>query len=115
MEPAAPKASGTLSLFGAPTKKAGPVKKVAPAPKKAVAKKVVAKKAVKKAAKKKTAPAGVPTLARWTQNADGSVSGMIFGSPNFRDNTKITTSPIRGKASAGAVVQTGSGSKYFLS
>lgn len=109
-----PKKSGTFSLFGGAPKKAAPVKKVAPAVKKTVAKKVVAKKAVKKAAKI-SAPAGVPTLARWTQNADGSVTGFISGSPNFRKNTKITTSPIKGKASVGAVVQTGSGSKYFLS
>eukprot|EP00527_Entomoneis_sp_CCMP2396_P007706 CAMPEP_0198142566 /NCGR_PEP_ID=MMETSP1443-20131203/5330_1 /TAXON_ID=186043 /ORGANISM="Entomoneis sp., Strain CCMP2396" /LENGTH=891 /DNA_ID=CAMNT_0043805611 /DNA_START=110 /DNA_END=2785 /DNA_ORIENTATION=+ len=109
VEPEIPNRSGTLSLFQ-------PKKKVAPAAKKAspVAKKVAAKKAVKKAAKKAAIPAGVPTLARWKQNPDGSINGFISNSPNFRDNTKITTSPIKGNASGGSVVQTGSGSKYYL-
>jgi len=63
----------------------------------------------------KLAPRGVPTISNWKLNGDGSVSGKISGSPNFRDGEKVTTSQIvQGRIEAGAVVQTGSGSKYFL-
>eukprot|EP00523_Entomoneis_sp_CCMP467_P000326 CAMPEP_0168746372 /NCGR_PEP_ID=MMETSP0724-20121128/15114_1 /TAXON_ID=265536 /ORGANISM="Amphiprora sp., Strain CCMP467" /LENGTH=952 /DNA_ID=CAMNT_0008794143 /DNA_START=161 /DNA_END=3019 /DNA_ORIENTATION=- len=110
-----PKGSGTLSLFGG-AKKVAPAKKAEPAARKSIPiVKKAAKKAVKKAAKKVAVPAGVPVLSRWKQNADGSITGFISKSPNFRDNTKITTSPIRGKPGSAAVVQTGSGSKYYLS
>ena len=61
-----------------------------------------------------TAPRGVPTISRWKQNRDGSISGFISGSPDFDDGEYVTTSPIKGEASDGAVVRTGSGSKYFL-
>ncbi len=61
------------------------------------------------------APAGVPTLARWRENADGSVTGNVSGSRNFTNGEKITTSKIvRGSFASGEVVVTGSGSKYFL-
>jgi len=36
-------------------------------------------------AEKKQAPKGVPTLSGWRLNGDGSISGNISGSPNFRD------------------------------
>lgn len=110
-----PKGSGTLSLFGGFQRSAPPAKKVAPAVKKAapVAKKVSPKTAATKA-KKATIPVGVPLLSRWKQNTDGSITGFISNSPSFRDNTKITTSPIKGNAAPGSLVQTGSGSKYYL-
>eukprot|EP00557_Chaetoceros_sp_GSL56_P008337 CAMPEP_0176505254 /NCGR_PEP_ID=MMETSP0200_2-20121128/16395_1 /TAXON_ID=947934 /ORGANISM="Chaetoceros sp., Strain GSL56" /LENGTH=1628 /DNA_ID=CAMNT_0017904793 /DNA_START=134 /DNA_END=5020 /DNA_ORIENTATION=+ len=62
-----------------------------------------------------TAPNGVPSIRKWTQNRDGSVSGYIYGSPNFNDGEFITTSPIRTKElTEKSVVTTISGSKYFL-
>jgi len=64
----------------------------------------------------KTAPKGVPSLSNWQKNRDGSVTGLIGGSPNFNEGERITTSPIEsGKLEDGQVVKTGSGSKYFLS
>ena len=63
----------------------------------------------------KKAPAGVPTIGRWKQNPDGSITGLVRGSRNFADGDKITTSPIaKGKIESGQVVRTGSGSRYFL-
>ena len=60
-------------------------------------------------------PKGVPSIGRWKQNRDGSITGYIFDSPSFKDNEKITTSPIgRGIIAAGSVVTTKSGSQYFL-
>jgi hypothetical protein len=108
-----------FSLFGgaakpkavAPAKKA-PVKKTPVAAKKTVAKKAPVKKIpVKKAPVKDSNP----VLSRWTQNADGSITGVISNSNNFKNGTKITTSPVRKGAKAGAVITTGSGSKYKLS
>ena len=61
------------------------------------------------------APVGVPTLSRWRENPDGSVTGNVSGSRNFTDREKITTSRIaKGTFASGEVVVTGSGSKYFL-
>lgn len=101
--------------FGAPAKKTpAPAKKV-PVAKKAVPPKKAAppKKAVPP---KKSAPSGVPALSGWKANADGSVSGSINGSPNFRDGERVTTSPIvKGRYASGEVVTTGSGSRYYLS
>lgn len=57
------------------------------------------------------APRGVPTLSKWRQNRDSSVSGMISGSDAYREGETITTSPITGDAADGALVQTTSGSK----
>jgi hypothetical protein len=63
----------------------------------------------------KKAPPGVPAITRWRQNDDGSVTGLISGSLNFRSGERVTTSPISsGKVQAGEVVRTGSGSRYFL-
>ena len=60
-------------------------------------------------------PKGVPTISGWKLNGDGSISGRISGSPNFKQGELITTSQIqRGRIDSGSVVQTGSGSKYFL-
>ena len=69
-----------------------------------------------KEAPSRKAPRGVPTINKWKENKDGSVTGLITGSPNFSEKERITTSPIEsGAIVAGSVVRTGSGSKYFLS
>lgn len=60
------------------------------------------------------APPGVPTMSRWRQNRDGSITGVISGSKSYRPGESVTTSPINGKAADGTVVQTSSGSKYYL-
>lgn len=58
------------------------------------------------------APSGIPTLSKWKQNADGSVTGLISGSKAFRNNESVTTSPIKTKSlSPDSVVVTVSGSK----
>jgi len=61
--------------------------------------------------KKSNAPRGVPTISKWKQNRDGSISGFISGSPSFEEGEAITTSPITSNADSGKVVQTSSGSK----
>ncbi|GKY97768.1 hypothetical protein MPSEU_000735000 [Mayamaea pseudoterrestris] len=64
----------------------------------------------------RTAPRGVPSISKWKENRDGSITGLISGSPNFRDGERITTSPIAsGRIAAEETVRTGSGSRYFLS
>lgn len=64
---------------------------------------------------KSSAPKGVPTISGWKLNGDGSISGRISGSPNFKNGELITTSQIqKGRIESGSVVQTGSGSRYFL-
>ena len=91
----------TINLFGG---FGGGGSKPAPAPAQVEAAKAAAT----------TAPRGVPTISSWGQNRDGSISGFISGSPSFADGESVTTSPIKGEASDREVVQTGSGSKYFL-
>jgi hypothetical protein len=64
---------------------------------------------------KPIAPSGVPTISGWRLTGDGSISGRISGSPNFRDGEQVTTSQIvQGRIESGSVVKTGSGSRYFL-
>ncbi len=64
---------------------------------------------------KPTAPSGVPTISGWRLTGDGTISGRIRGSPNFRDGEQVTTSQIvQGRIESGSVVKTGSGSRYFL-
>jgi len=115
----------TLSLFGLgggddSATKQPPVQKGKSAPTLKVAKSPtlkVAKSPTLKVAKKSApqAPNGVPTISSWRLNGDGSVSGKITGSPNFRNGETVTTSPIsKGRIEKGSVVQTGSGSRYFL-
>ena len=53
-------------------------------------------------------------IENWSIASDGGIEGRIFDSDDYRDNSKIATSPIRGAARAGGVVTTGSGSKYQL-
>jgi hypothetical protein len=60
------------------------------------------------------APPAVPILSQWTQNADGSITGRVSNSKDFRSGTEITTSPVRKGAKPGSVITTGSGSKYYL-
>jgi hypothetical protein len=68
-----------------------------------------------KAAPVSAAPRGVPTIRRWRVNRDGSVTGIIFGSSNFAEGERVTTSPIAsGNLTNGSTVRTGSGSRYFL-
>lgn len=100
----------TISLFGL----GGGDDKVAPTPSPPANKKQPPAAAKKQAAKKQ-APKGVPTLSGWRLNGDGSISGSINGSPNFRDGERVTTSPIaNGRIDFGSVVKTGSGSQYYL-
>jgi len=59
------------------------------------------------------APKGVPTMTKWRQNKDGSVTGLISGSSAFPNGESITTSPITTKdPSTDSVVTTVSGSRY---
>ena len=69
---------------------------------------------VTEAPKVSNAPKGVPSLSKWKQNGNGSISGLISGSSAYKDGEKITTSAITTSAEGGTVVQTKSGSKYFL-
>ena len=108
----------TLSLFGlgggddSATKQPPSVQKGKSAPTLKVAKSPTLKVAKTSAPQ---APNGVPTISGWRLNGDGSVSGKITGSPNFRNGETVTTSPIsKGRIEKGSVVQTGSGSRYFL-
>jgi hypothetical protein len=66
---------------------------------------------------KKTAPKGVPTISRWKQNRDKTITGVITGSPAFEEGERITTSPITGGmvTTGEVIVTTTSGSRYFLS
>jgi hypothetical protein len=66
------------------------------------------------ASKKADAKQGTPSLSMWAQNLDGSITGFISNSKDFRTGTKITTSPVKKGAKAGTVVTTGSGSQYRL-
>ena len=56
----------------------------------------------------------IPILSQFTQNADGSLTGRVSNSKNFKNGTKITTSPVPRGAKAGQIVKTTSGSKYRL-
>lgn len=99
------KKSTTISLFnfGGGSESTTP----APAP---------APKPQQKKQAKKAPPKGVPSLSGWKINGDGSVTGRISNSPNFREGQIVTTSPIaQGRIESGAVVKTGSGSQYYLS
>ena len=65
-------------------------------------------------AKKAPINDNVPVLSRFKQNADGSITGTVSNSKNFRSGTTITTSPVAKGAKAGQVVKTSSGSQYRL-
>ena len=91
----------TISLFGF----GGDKPKPAPKPPRTPPKSQKAQTGLKRA------PKGVPTIANWSQNRDGSISGFIQGSFSFGDGEAVTTSSIRGKAEGGSVVETASGSR----
>jgi hypothetical protein len=60
-------------------------------------------------------PKGVPSISRWKQNKDKSITGFISGSPAFPDGENITTSPIaKGTIKPGELVVTSSGTRYLL-
>jgi len=106
--PAAAKRSTTISLSGLfPFLAASPAPTGSDAPARGASQPKPSKSFI-------TAPPGVPTLSKFRQNRDGSITAYIFNSPNFKDGEMITTSPIKTNASPGTVVQTSSGSKYFL-
>jgi len=113
IEKAQPRA--TFSLFGLGF---GTADEGLPSPRpstKAIPKKNVGKKKKKKAPIDVVAPEGVPTVSRWNQNRDGSITGIISGSINFNEGERVTTSAIsKGKVAQNEVVTTGSGSRYFL-
>eukprot|EP00591_Stephanopyxis_turris_P002244 CAMPEP_0195506858 /NCGR_PEP_ID=MMETSP0794_2-20130614/401_1 /TAXON_ID=515487 /ORGANISM="Stephanopyxis turris, Strain CCMP 815" /LENGTH=1043 /DNA_ID=CAMNT_0040633319 /DNA_START=15 /DNA_END=3146 /DNA_ORIENTATION=- len=72
---------------------------------------------VKKVAGRAAKPAAkdnIPVLTDFVQNADGSLTGDVSNSKDFRDGTPITTSPVRRGAKAGMLVKTSSGSMYRL-
>jgi hypothetical protein len=101
--------SGTFSLFGAPG-----TQTIAKAP--VVEKKAVQKQTIAISAPKKVAPVvdDIPVISKFKQGADGSITGIVSNSKNFRTGTEITTSPVPRGAKAGSVVTTSSGSKYRL-
>ena len=58
---------------------------------------------------------GTPTLEKWRRNRNGSVTGFIRNSKLYEDGERVTTSPIvKGSFKSGEVVETGTGSKYYL-
>jgi hypothetical protein len=57
---------------------------------------------------------GIPIVSKFTQNSDGSITGIVRNSKSFKNGTEITTSPVKRGAKAGDVVTTSSGSKYRL-
>jgi hypothetical protein len=98
----ASKPSATLSLFGGMLSSPPSQSKSIPVQQSA-------------AGSQKSAPKGVPTIRRWRKNQNGTITGRIYGSPNFTDGEQVTTSPIaQGSLEKGEVVRTGSGSRYFL-
>jgi len=120
----APKTTGTKSISSAPAKAKKTVAKATPfrlgagtfsinqKPKAAV-KATTAKASIpKKVVQAKND--GIPVIKNFKKNPDGSITGKIFGSSNFRNGVQITTSPVRGAVKSGAVVTTSSGSKYKL-
>ena len=118
--PPAPTPAARKPVARTPVRKAPAVKtppKKAPAVKTPPKKAPVVKKPATRAPPARKAPAGVPTLKRWKVNrSDGSVTGLIYGSPVFSDGDRVTTSAIaKGNIAANEVVTTGSGSRYFLS
>jgi len=101
--------SGTFSLFSSPGTQT--IAKAPVAEKKAVQKQTIAIAAPKKVA---TVADNIPVISKFKQNADGSITGIVSNSKNFRTGTEITTSPVPRGAKAGSVVTTSSGSKYRL-
>ena len=64
---------------------------------------------------RKFGPRGVPLLTGWTTNVDGSITGVVSGSPTMNDGDMVTTSPIvSGATRQFESVTTASGSTYYL-
>ena len=65
---------------------------------------------------KTSTPKGIPVLSDWRVNVDNSITGIVSNSPNFVEGERVTTSPIAKPETIddGAIVVTGSGSKYYL-
>ena len=105
-------------MFGGGAKKPTPKAKAATPPKAKAAAKPKAKAAGNNffGAKPKAAPAAgnIPVVSRFRQNQNGSITGIVTNSKNFRNGTEITTSPVKRGAKVGDVVVTSSGSKYKL-
>jgi hypothetical protein len=57
-----------------------------------------------------------PTLQNWRQNSNGSITGVITGSitGNFENGAEITTAVVKQEAAEGGLIETISGTKYFL-
>jgi hypothetical protein len=61
-------------------------------------------------------PEGIPRIEGWKVLEEGGISGIIYGSPSAEDGDYIETSPITsGIIEDRSVVETTSGSRYFLS
>jgi len=57
----------------------------------------------------------IPTLEKWKKNPNGTLTGYITGSSNYDRSSRVTTSRIKwGLIKSGEVVQTRSGTSYFL-
>ena len=59
-------------------------------------------------------PGDFPVVRNWTQHADGSITGLIYQSADYKDGTQITTSPVPEGARVGYLVKTKAGTKYLL-
>jgi len=57
---------------------------------------------------------GVPIITNWIHCADGSIRGQVYNSDKFSDGAEILTSLVSGSLSAGTMIETFSGSRYFL-
>lgn len=58
--------------------------------------------------------AELPQVRLWKQNSDGSITGFIYNSKDFKDGTRVTSLPLQGGSTSGTVVRSGSGSQYIL-
>jgi hypothetical protein len=62
-----------------------------------------------------TGPGGLPMLSNWYANPDGTITGIVSGSPHLNDGDMVTTSPIvSGIVKQYEKVITETGSTYYL-
>lgn len=59
-------------------------------------------------------PSGVASLYEWIQHIDGSIHGKVRNSDKFPDGSTIATSAVPPGANSGTVIETASGSQYYL-
>ena len=121
-----PAKPASFNFFGGAAKPAAPAPEKVESEKKAAAK--IAQQTLAKAkpgatislaqffafggAKKEAkAPPKPPTLSKWYQNNDGSITGEISGSNSFEEGELVTTSKIEGKPGKETVIVTVSGSR----